>query len=250
MTQIKKTKIFTIIELLVVIAIISILASMLLPALSKARNKAKTVTCSNNLKNISMASKFYSEDFQGYFAMSSSPQPRYWEENGTAMILPWYNLFAKFGPSSPCDYGVRLSAKGNSNTIYCPGENQLAKYKYPSYADNHWLHGTFSHSTFVPRKNSQVALPSRTIEFIDSGYGGGSVPMYTVDYPFAYETSDGSKNPFTLLRHNGKGNIAWQDGHVSTEISREFWGGSTYRGMYRLQYGINQFRPYWTKAEY
>ena len=190
-------KFFTLIELLVVIAIIAILASMLLPALNQARDRAKRVKCLGQIREVGSALILYTDSNRGYY-------PPYNLVSNTGNGQWWANLLADSKLLAVPQWRDKNWGGVKSGVLRCPSMRDITWFGGIGPAGTVAGYGA---STTV----SKVLKPSETIVTGDTASAGDSAELnlYAPNPP-GYFYNSGR----VIDRHGGRTNIGFADGHA------------------------------------
>ncbi|MCS7192466.1 MAG: DUF1559 domain-containing protein [Armatimonadetes bacterium] len=214
---------FTLIELLVVIAIIAILAAILFPVFSRAREKARQASCMSNLKQIGLAGLQYAQDYdERLFPFAYDDWTHYWWG-----YVDYANQTVDF------NRGFLQPYMKNAQIKACPSfrENPNFRYSHLGYGLNYaYLSPVIMTPPWTPIAVSlaQISNPAETTWIADTAqwrtWGSGAPVFEGTGYlePPSYN------NPTFHARHTEVGNVLWCDGHVKA-FKPVFRSGSAFQ---------------------
>jgi prepilin-type N-terminal cleavage/methylation domain-containing protein/prepilin-type processing-associated H-X9-DG protein len=224
----KKNK-FTLIELLVVVAIIGILASLLLPSLSKAREAAKFKVCMSNQRQIGIAANLYSLDFDGVFVgdFNNAPSTMFY-------AVRYLHYLGGSTYTGALDFNKMTTLFTEIGAYQCPSavftdvplDYTVNAMDIEHYKNNNAYRGTWTHKlATLPKSLSEIAY---IVEVNNEKMHNDSLNynLWDIWNPnvFTFNASGGANSPTNSrsfssidMQHFGKMNVTFFDGHLEVK---------------------------------
>jgi prepilin-type N-terminal cleavage/methylation domain-containing protein/prepilin-type processing-associated H-X9-DG protein len=240
----EKAHAFTLIELLVTIVIIAVLASLSLAAINAVRAQGDSARCTSNLRELSAAALAYVSENNGQYVAAQEPTNR----------VRWHGVRGSTSGQFDPTRGPLAPFLGHNGRVkLCPALVRVLKGKQSfedgtgGYGYNAAYIGGTPADSFKSERLANVPAPARVVMFADCAFPrAGGLQEYAYAEPWQSVDMTGRLNgplaPSVHFRHNGNANVAWCDGHITSEKPTKIGARNSYGGD-ASKWAIGWFGP-------